>query len=67
MTAFPKNWFAAVATLAMMSGAALAGAAPAPVVGDVTFSRDIAPILQRSCQNCHHAGRRGADVTRHLR
>ena len=23
---------------------------------DVTFSRDIAPILQRSCENCHRAG-----------
>src|ERR1700685_3556758 len=23
------------------------------VAGDVTFSKDIAPILQRSCQNCH--------------
>ena len=23
------------------------------VPGDVTFSKDIAPILQRSCQNCH--------------
>jgi hypothetical protein len=22
---------------------------------DVTFTKDIAPILQRSCQNCHHA------------
>lgn len=22
----------------------------------VTFNKDIAPILQRSCQNCHHAG-----------
>src|SRR6476620_7004712 len=22
----------------------------------VTFARDVAPILQRSCQNCHHAG-----------
>ena len=21
--------------------------------GDVTFAKDIAPILQRSCQNCH--------------
>ena len=28
-------------------------AAPAPVTGEVTFSKDIAPILQRSCQNCH--------------
>jgi hypothetical protein len=24
--------------------------------GDVTFSKDIAPILQRSCQNCHRPG-----------
>lgn len=23
---------------------------------EVTFHRDIEPILQRSCQNCHHAG-----------
>lgn len=23
---------------------------------EVTFTRDIAPILQRSCQNCHWAG-----------
>lgn len=23
---------------------------------DVTFSRDVAPILQRSCQNCHRPG-----------
>ena len=24
--------------------------------GELTFTRDIAPILQRSCQDCHHAG-----------
>jgi hypothetical protein len=31
-----------------------ASAAEAPVIkGEVTFSKDIAPILQRSCQNCH--------------
>ena len=23
--------------------------------GEVTFAKDIAPILQRSCQNCHRA------------
>src|SRR5881398_2871058 len=23
---------------------------------DVTFTRDVAPILQRSCQTCHHPG-----------
>jgi len=25
-------------------------------VADATFSKDIAPILERSCQNCHRAG-----------
>src|SRR5712691_3215789 len=24
--------------------------------GAVTFTRDVAPILQRSCQSCHHPG-----------
>ena len=28
-------------------------AAQSANAGDVTFSRDIAPILQRSCQKCH--------------
>jgi len=32
--------------------AAAQSAAPA----DVTFSRDVAPILQRACQNCHRPG-----------
>src|SRR5579872_5921102 len=32
----------------------------APAVGDdVTYSKDIAPILQRSCENCHRAGGAG--------
>ena len=35
--------------------AALAADQVAPV-GEVTFSRDVAPILQRSCQNCHRPG-----------
>src|SRR5688572_300914 len=29
--------------------------APAATTGDVTFTKDIAPILQRSCQHCHNA------------
>jgi len=28
--------------------------APAAPAGAVTFTKDIAPILQRSCQHCHH-------------
>ena len=47
-----------VATLAAAvlvgSGAAQAGqAAGASDHDDVTFTKDIAPILQRSCQHCH--------------
>ncbi len=31
-------------------------AAPAGVPAEVTFTRDIAPIVQRSCENCHRSG-----------
>ena len=34
----------------------------APVAGqsdEVTFSRDVAPIFQRSCQGCHRPGQMG--------
>jgi hypothetical protein len=43
-------------TLAVITAAAvgLAGQTPAPAASkQVTFAKDIAPILQRSCQNCH--------------
>jgi len=42
------------ATMAIVSGATMFGAtAEQPVP---TFSKDVAPILQRACQNCHRAG-----------
>src|SRR3989442_16042006 len=42
--------FIAIASLLMaVNPRAQSGASP----GDVTFTRDIAPILQRSCQQCH--------------
>ena len=37
----------------LIAGVAIVAQSPAP--GDVTFAKDIAPILQRSCQQCHHA------------
>ena len=44
----------AVVALAVFGIASpLAQRAPAPGASDVTFAKDIAPILQRSCQNCH--------------
>jgi len=39
------------ATLAFLSP----GTAVAQEGGEITFSRDIAPILQRSCQQCHNS------------
>jgi hypothetical protein len=47
---------AALAPLAMALSAPVALTAeprPAPIPETVTFTKDIAPILQRSCQNCH--------------
>ena len=38
--------------LIVIFGAAAAGRAEAPV----TFAKDVAPILQRACQNCHRPG-----------
>jgi hypothetical protein len=48
------TWFgsgAAVAVVLAASAAQAQDAAPAP-----TFTKDIAPILQRSCQGCHRPG-----------
>jgi hypothetical protein len=47
----------AVSTVAprAQAPAASAGAAPAGQPS-VTFTKDVAPILQRSCQNCHRPG-----------
>ena len=59
----PRNTGESVSRLAVV-GLALVGlvAAAAPAAGQAdsgphaTFSRDIAPILQRSCENCHRPG-----------
>jgi len=37
-------------------GLAIPAAAAAQTAPEVTFTKDIAPILQRSCQNCHRPG-----------
>jgi hypothetical protein len=42
-----------VALLAVTAGPT--AQTPAPPSGEVTFTKDIVPILQRSCQECHHA------------
>jgi len=47
--------FAVVAAVAMLAIPARADAQSASS-HEVTFARDVAPILQRSCQNCHRPG-----------
>src|SRR5438270_9058580 len=42
-----------VASLSATFGLAALTAAPADVPAEVTFTKNIAPVLQRSCQNCH--------------
>ena len=49
-----KLGFFGLAAVAMTAVPALAGGAERDA--DVTFSKDVAPILQRSCENCHRPG-----------
>ena len=44
---------AIVAAALVPAPARVAAQAPVKAVREVTFTRDIAPILQRSCQSCH--------------
>jgi hypothetical protein len=51
------GWLLAV--LVGLSASVTARAQPANTSGDVTFNKDIVPILQRSCQDCHRPGGAG--------
>src|SRR3954454_6614922 len=41
---------------ALLSLLLAAGVSSAASAQPATFSRDVAPILQKACQNCHHPG-----------
>src|SRR4051812_12700268 len=45
---------AAFTTVGVLTVASLS--AQQPAAGQVTFAKDVAPIFQRSCQNCHRPG-----------
>ena len=45
-----------LALVAMLAAVPAAALAQAPAAEDVTFTKDITPILQRSCQVCHRQG-----------
>ena len=44
-----------IVVLAAVGGGLTSGTAVAQSA-DVTFTRDVAPILQRACQSCHREG-----------
>ena len=46
----------AMAVLVAAGSSALLSAAVQLRPAQVTFAKDVAPILQRSCQNCHRPG-----------
>jgi hypothetical protein len=46
----------ALSTLAVFAGSVMAADVSAQASRPVTFSKDIAPILQERCQECHHVG-----------
>ena len=59
VTATPRAYAGSVGLLVIAALAALptlAAAQPADADATVTFTKDIAPILQRSCQACHRPG-----------
>jgi mono/diheme cytochrome c family protein len=47
------GWIVAFGILLLVPAATGPTAQQTAPAGDVTFAKDIAPILQRSCQNCH--------------
>jgi len=51
MVSRTRVWVVALSTLTSVGS----GLASAQTSGEVTYAKDIAPILQRSCQNCHRA------------
>ena len=56
--------FAAFVTLpaALFGADAATSAGPAETAKAVTFAKDVAPILQERCQECHRKGSHGAHV-----
>jgi hypothetical protein len=56
MTAIGRLAFRSIATTTLGLGALLTLAGSEPAALPVTFSKDIAPILQERCQECHRAG-----------
>ena len=55
MTQTTTTWIGLSAAAVLLT----AGGTASAQTGEVTFSRDVAPILQQSCQGCHRTGQMG--------
>jgi hypothetical protein len=53
------GWLVLAGPLVLALQPALGGAGPAKPTSPPTFTRDVAPILQQRCQNCHRRGHVG--------
>jgi mono/diheme cytochrome c family protein len=56
---YELGFFSSALVAAVVPAGGLSAQAAGESAGEVTFSRDIAPILQRSCQTCHRPGGAG--------
>ena len=52
---YRTGWVGLAAAAVLLTAAGTTSAQ----TGEVTFTRDVAPILQRSCQGCHRTGQMG--------
>ena len=61
-----SSWrlYPAACALFLGCGAANAGAGAA-AVGDISFARDIAPVLQNRCATCHLTGQEAGNMALH--
>src|SRR5215469_2932885 len=56
MRAALRGCAAVAGTSIALGGLSFSPHAQAPVARQVTFTKDVAPILQKSCQGCHRPG-----------
>ena len=56
MLTIGKNWNRLAASAALLAATATGALYAQTKSDEVTFTKDVAPILQRSCQNCHRTG-----------
>ena len=65
-TSFPAQRFCGIAVFITLTVSLTAAEASSARVRPVTFAKDVAPILQERCQECHRTGSMAPMSLRHL-